>query len=220
MSSIVDFWTEKMLDIIPIWSWPKWCLQIYEQDLTNYPVNYDRNILALKESNDDYLRYFKASRGYSRPLGCHPNIWSLMQQGNTVLYYPEYFAHIVNQTKVYPEDCELMSCIETLCSVPTHNWMNISKSNTQFTSESKNMNENANRNTNTLDANGYEGNSNNFSEVANRGSTVAHNIPQDVNLNINKGDNNVNDDINQDDDEDDECVDTTTADDEDDEDSR
>lgn len=128
MSITVDFWTDKMIEIDPDWSWPKWCLQIYEQDLTVYPVNFDRNILALSQTingDDDYLKYFKASRGYSRPLGCYPNVWCLMQQGDAVLYNPDYFVHLINQTHVgYPEDQELIKYIEFLCSTPTHQWTN------------------------------------------------------------------------------------------------
>ena len=122
---MLDFWTERMIELDINWCWPKWCLPIYEQDLATYPVVNDRNTLALRESDDDYLRYFKASRGYSRPLGCHPMIWSLMIQGDTVLYHPEYFVHIINQTIVYPEDCELLVYIEKLCNTPVYQWSSI-----------------------------------------------------------------------------------------------
>lgn len=152
MSPVIDFWTEKMIEIEPEWSWPKWCLEVYEQDLIQYPVSYDRNILALKETlqDDDYLKYFKASRGFTRPLGPYPIIWNLMKQGNAVLYYPEYFLQIINQTKPYQEDYDLLLYLEALCHTPTHQWMN--------GSSNSHSNSNSNSNGNGSGTNGINTN--------------------------------------------------------------
>ena len=128
-SACLQFWTERMLRLNPDWCWPKWCLGVYEKDLLTYPTPVERNTEALLQVHTDpdtsYLKYFRNSRGYSRPLGCYPYIWELMVRSNLVLYYPQYFFYLISQNggvnnDTYPEDQQLMSQLEALAQLPTY----------------------------------------------------------------------------------------------------
>ena len=142
VSAMIQLWTDRMMSVSPDWCWPKWCLTIYEKDYIDYPVAPDRNTMALQQTsqNDDsYLRYFKASRGYSRPLGHYPRVWELMLSTDLVLYYPQYFHHLISQTQPgYPEDLELLRQLETMAVTPTRRWAHVSNSSTSGSGVSTN----------------------------------------------------------------------------------
>ena len=125
----LESYIEKILPTNSDWYWPKWPLKIFIHDDQVYPCHPERNILALLNANDDYLKYFQESRGFNRPLGQFPNLWKIIMEGSVILYFENEITELLLRKKEPSlEDQNLVEILARLSKSPISEWEKIKQS--------------------------------------------------------------------------------------------